>query len=147
MLDAKAVETGMLLEKIERLIEAHDLIMDSLNIRPGSDGLAPAAHSDVLPCSHCSSFEHVELDCPVMAIQGLFSFRQNPTTYPGLSQAGRSHYPNKGYTDYHNPSYAQQQSGHHTCHTISPSDPLSSIWGTRGKHLSYVNCKIWISFG
>ena len=79
MLDAKAVETCMLLDKIEKLTEAQNLIVDSLKIRPGSDGLAPVSHVDVSPCSHCSSFEHVELDCPMMAIQGPYSFRPNPT--------------------------------------------------------------------
>ena len=54
MLDAKAVETGMLLDKIEKLTVAQNLIMDSLKIRPGSDGLAPVSHSDVSPHSHCS---------------------------------------------------------------------------------------------
>ena len=106
MLDAKAEETGILLDKIEKLTEAQNLIMDSLKIRPGSDGLALVSHVDVSSCSHCSSFEHVELDCPVMAIQGQFPLRPNPTTYPGLSQAGRSHYPNQGYSSFHNPSYA-----------------------------------------
>ena len=60
MLDAKAVETCMLLDKIEKLTEAHKLIMDLLKIIPGSDGLASVSHIDVSPCSHCSSFEHVE---------------------------------------------------------------------------------------
>ena len=68
MLDAKAAKTRMLLDKIEKLMKAHNLIMDSLRIRPGSDGLAPVSHVDVSPCSHCSSFEHVEMDCLVMAI-------------------------------------------------------------------------------
>ena len=49
-----------------------------------------------------------------MAIQGPYSFRPNPTTYPGLSQAGRSNYPNQGYYGFHNPTYAQQRSGQHT---------------------------------
>ena len=114
MLDAKAAETYMLLDKIEKLTEAQNLIMDSLKIRPGSDGLTPVSHVDVSPCSHCSSFEHVEMDCPVMAIQGPYSFRPNPTTYPGLSQAGRSTYPNQGYSSLHNLTYAQQRSGQHT---------------------------------
>ena len=78
MLDGKAVETGMLLDNIEKLSEAQNLIMDSLKIRPGSNGLALVAHSDVSSSSYCSSFEHVELDCPVMAIQGPFPFRQKP---------------------------------------------------------------------
>ena len=98
MLDTKAAETCMPLDKIEKLTEAQNLIMDSLKIRPGSDGLVLVSHVDVSPCLHCSSFEHVELDCPVMAIQGQFPFRPNPTTYPGLSQAGRSTYPNQGYS-------------------------------------------------
>ena len=68
MLDAKAVKTSMLLDKIEKLTETQDLIMDLLKIRPGSDGLTAVSHSDVSPCSHSSSFEHVELDCPVMVI-------------------------------------------------------------------------------
>ena len=77
MLDGKAAETCMLLDKIEKLKEAQNLIMDSLKIRPGSDGLAPVSHVDVSLCSPCSSFEHVELVCPVMAIQGPFPFRPN----------------------------------------------------------------------
>ena len=81
MLDAITPKTGMLFDKIEKLTEAQNWIMDSLKIRPGSDGLALVSHVDVPPCSHCSSFEHVELDCPVMAIQGQFPFRPNPTTY------------------------------------------------------------------
>ena len=106
MLDAKAAETGMLLYKIEKLTKAQNLIMDSLKIRPGSDGLALVSHVDVSPCSHCSSFEHVKLNWPVMATQRPFPFRPNPTSYPGLSQAGRSNYPNQGYSSFHNPSYA-----------------------------------------
>ena len=81
--------------------------MDSLKIRPCSDGLALVSHVDVSSCSHCSSFEHVELDCPMIAIQGPYSFRPNPTSLPGLSQAGRSNYPNKGYSSFHNHTYAQ----------------------------------------
>ena len=86
--------------------------MDSLKSRPGSDGLAPVSHVDVSSCLHCSSFENVELDCPVMAIQGQFSFWPNPTTYPGLSQAGRSTCPNQGYFSFHNPTYAQHTPYH-----------------------------------
>ena len=52
MLGAKAAETGMLLDKIEKLTEAQNLIMDSLKIRPGFDGLALVSHVDVSPCSH-----------------------------------------------------------------------------------------------
>ena len=114
MLDAKAVETGMLLDKIEKLTEAQNLIMDSLKIRPGSDGLALVLHSNVSPHSCCSNVEHIELDCPMMAIQDPVPFRPNPIPYAGLSQAGRYHHPNEGYSNYNNPSYAQQRSEKHT---------------------------------
>ena len=76
MLDAKAVEIGMLLDKIKKLAEAQNLIMDSLKIRPGSDGPAPVSYSDVFPCSHCSSFEHFKLDYPVMEFKVHFHFGQ-----------------------------------------------------------------------
>ena len=62
-MDAKAAETDMLLDKIEKLTEAQNFIMDLLKIRQGSDGLAPVSQINVSLCSHCSSFEHVELDC------------------------------------------------------------------------------------
>ena len=127
MLDTKAAETCMPLDKIEKLTEAHNLIMDSLKIRPGSDSLAPVSHVDVLPCLHCSSFEHVELDCPVMTIQGPFVFWPNPTTYLGLSQGGRSNYPNQGYSSFHNPTYAQQRNRHHT--------PYHQPYGSEPQHM------------
>ena len=74
MLGVKAAETGMLLDKIKKLTEAQNLITNSLKIRPSSDGLALVSHVYVSPCSHCSSFEHNKLDCPVMAIQGPLPF-------------------------------------------------------------------------
>ena len=58
-----------------------------------------------------------------MTIQGPFSFQLNVTTYPGLSQASRSNYPNQGYTSFYNPSYAQQRSGQHT----SYHQPFGSV--------------------
>ena len=127
MLDVKAVETCMLLDKIEKLIESQNLIMDSLKIQSSSDGLALVSHVDVSSCSHCSSFEQVELDCPVMGIQGPFPFRPNPTTYPGLSQVGRSNYPNLGYSSFHNPSYAQQRNGQHA--------PYHQPYGSAPQHM------------
>ena len=55
MLDVKAAETGMLLDKIDKLTKAQNLMMDSPEIRPGSNGLVPVSHVDVSPCSHCSN--------------------------------------------------------------------------------------------
>ena len=118
----------MLLDKIEKLTEAQNLIMDSLKIQLHSDGHAPVSHVDVSPCSNCSSFEHVELDCAVMEIQGQFPFRPNPTTYLGLSQAGRSNYPNQGYSNFHNPTYAQLRNGQHT--------PYHQPYGSAPQHMA-----------
>ena len=111
------------------------MIIDSLKIRLSFDGLAPVSHSDVSPCSHCSHFEHVELDCPMMAIQGQFPFRPNPTTYLGLSQEGTSNYPNEIFLVFI--SHLMRSSGAGSAlHSISPLNPRHSIWGTRGRHLS-----------
>ena len=52
----KTCGTGMLLDKIEKLTESQKLIMDSLKVRPGSDGLAPVSLVDVSPCSHCLKY-------------------------------------------------------------------------------------------
>ena len=67
-LDAKSVETGMLLERIDKMTEVQNLLLDRLNIRNGSEGLAPVSLQQASPCATCSRFNHVELDCPVMAI-------------------------------------------------------------------------------
>ena len=134
MFDAKAADTGMLLDKIEKLTEAQNLIMDSLKIQPGSDGLAPVSHVDVSPCSHCSSFEHVELDCPVMEIQRQFPFRPNPTKYPDLSQGvGR---PTRIRVILVFITLLMHSNGAgSTRHIISPTDPCRSTWGTQDRHL------------
>ena len=60
----------MLLERIDKLAEVHNLLLDRLNIRNGSEGLALISLQEASPCATCSRFDHVELDCPVMAIQG-----------------------------------------------------------------------------
>ena len=107
MLDVKAAEIGMLLDKIEKLTEAHNLIINSLK----------ASHQFHMLMSHRVHMALV-LTCragfPMMAIKGQFPFQPNHTTYPGLSQAGRSTYPNQGYSSFHNPTYVQQRSGQHT---------------------------------
>ena len=61
-----------------------------------------------------------------MAIEGQFPFRPYRTTYPGLSQAGRSNYPNQGYSSFHNP-YAQQWNGKHT--------PYHQPYGSMPQHM------------
>ena len=43
LIDAKSVETGMLLEKIDKMAEVHNLLLDRFHIRNGLAGLAPVA--------------------------------------------------------------------------------------------------------
>ena len=74
-LDAKSAETGMLLERIEKMAEVLNLLLDKLNIRNDSEGLAPISLQEASPCATCSRFDHVESDCPVMAIQGQGMYR------------------------------------------------------------------------
>ena len=81
-LDAKSAETGMLLERIDKMAEVQNLLLDQLNICNGSEGLAPFSLQEASPCATCSRFDHVELDCPVMAIQGQGMYRQGPSGGP-----------------------------------------------------------------
>ena len=89
-IDAKSGETGMLLERIDKMAEVQNLLLDRLNIRNGSEGLTPVSLQEASPCATCSRFDHVELDCPVMAIQGQGMYRQGPSGGP--SQKGRPNY-------------------------------------------------------
>ena len=41
LIDAKLLETGMLLERIKKMEEVQNLLLDLLNIWTGSEGLAP----------------------------------------------------------------------------------------------------------
>ena len=68
----------MLLKKIDKMAEVHNLLLDQFHIRNGSKGLAPVALQEALRCAHCSCLDHVEMDCPIMAIQGQRMYRQGP---------------------------------------------------------------------
>ena len=76
--DAKSIETGMLLEKIEKMAEVQNLPLDRFHIRNGSEGLAPVTLQEASPCAHCSRLDHVKMDCPIIAIQGQGMYRQGP---------------------------------------------------------------------
>ena len=69
-IDAKSAETGMLLERIDKMAEVQNLLLDRLNIRNGSEELAPISLQEASPCVTCSRFDHVKLDCPMMVIHG-----------------------------------------------------------------------------
>ena len=98
-IDAKSVDTGMLLERIDKMAEVQNLLLNGLNIRNGSEGLAPVSLQEASPCATCSKFDHVILDCPVMAIKGQNTFRQGPSG--GLTQQGRPNFPGT-YPNYYN---------------------------------------------
>ena len=97
-LDTKSAETGRLLERIDKMAEVQNLLLDRLNIRNGSEGLAPVSLEEVSPCATCSRFNHVKLDCPVMAIQGQGMYR--PGLSGGPNQQGRPNYPSNHPNQY-----------------------------------------------
>ena len=90
-INAKSAETGMLLERIDKMAEVENLLLDRLNIRNGSEGHAPVSLQEASPCANCSRFDHIELDCPMMAIQVKGMYRQGPSG--GLTQQGRPNIP------------------------------------------------------
>ena len=68
-IDAKSPETCMLLEKIEKMVEVWNLLLDRLIIQNGYEGLAPVLLQEASPCANCSRLDHIELDCSVMVVQ------------------------------------------------------------------------------
>ena len=61
----------MLLERIEKMAEVHNLLLDRLNIQNGYEGLAPVSLQEASQCANCSRLDHIEIDCPVMAVKGV----------------------------------------------------------------------------
>ena len=57
-------------QMIDKMAEVQNLLLDRLNIRNSSKGLDPVSLQEASPCANCSRFNHVELECPVMVIQG-----------------------------------------------------------------------------
>ena len=99
MINAKSAETGMLLERIDKMAEVQNLLLDRLNICNSSEGLAPVSLQEASSCSNCSRFNHIKLDCPVMAIQGQGMYRQGPSGGP--TQQGRPNFLGT-YLNYYN---------------------------------------------
>ena len=102
-IDAKSAETWMLLERIDKMAAVQNLLLDRLNIRNGSEGLAPVSLQEASSYATCSRFDHVELDCPVMAIQGQGIYRQGPSGGPG--QQGRPNYLGNYPNQYNTPVF------------------------------------------
>ena len=122
LIDAKLVEMSMLLEKIDRMAEVQNLLLDRFHIHNGSEGLAPVALLEASPCAHCSCLDHVEMHCPIMEIQGQGMYRQGPPG--GQSQQGWPNYQGKYPTYFNNPVYnnpMQQGFRRNTDETYPPS--------------------------
>ena len=99
MIDVKSVETRMLLERIDKMVEVQNLLLDRLNIYNGSKGLALVSLQEASSCANCSRFDHIKLECPVMAIQGQGMSRQGPSRGP--TKQGRLNY-SGAYPNYYN---------------------------------------------
>ena len=82
LINAKSAETGMLLERIDKMTKVHNLLLDRLIICNGSEGPTHVSLQEVSPCANCSRFDHIELECSVVAIQGQGMFRQGPLRGP-----------------------------------------------------------------
>ena len=89
----------MLLERMDKMVEVHNLLLDRLNIHNGSEGLAPVSLQEASLCANCSRFDHIKLDFAVMMIQGQGMYRQDPSG--GLTQQGRPNFPGT-YPNYYN---------------------------------------------
>ena len=107
LIDAKSVETGMFLEKIDKMTEVQNILLDRFHIRNGSEGLAPVALQEASPCAHCSRLDHVEMDCLIMEIQGQDMYRQDPPG--GQIQQGRPNYQGTYPNYFNNPVYNPMQ--------------------------------------
>ena len=93
----------MLLERIDKLPEVQNLLLDRLNIWNGLEGLAPVSLQEAAPCTTCSRLDHVELGCPVRAIQGQGIYNQGPSGGP--SQQGGPNYPGNYPNQYNTPVF------------------------------------------
>ena len=135
MINAKSEETGMLLERTDKMAEVQNLQLDRLNIRNGSEGLAPVSLQDVSPCANCSRFDHIKLDCPVMAIQGQNMVRQGPSGGP--TQQGRSNYPST-YPNYYN-THVFNNSSQNTRFRRNNDQPYPPQYNSQQQQQSYPN--------
>ena len=123
-MDTKGAESKMILDQIERVAQTQSLMMDRLSIRNGSEGLPPTLEYDtVISCVNCSSEDHREDNCPVMAIQNPNYTRPSP--YVGQGQPSRMNNPT--YQPAHSSGGYQRNQEHYQYskgHMIRPNQPL-----------------------
>ena len=75
----------MLLEKLDQMVEVQNLILDRLQIKNACEGLALATRDEMTVCAHCSNFELLEMDCPVMTVYGQGAVSHDDPDQPGLA--------------------------------------------------------------
>ena len=141
LINAKLVEMGMLLEKIDKMAEVQNLLLDRFNIRNRCEGLALVALQEASPCAHCPCLDHVEMDYLIMAIQGQGMYRQGPPG--GQSQQGRPNYQGTYPTYFNNPIYnnpMQQQQGFRT-NTDQTYPPYSTGQQQNSQQQPYANAR------
>ena len=98
-INAKSGEMGILLQRIDKMAEVQNLLLDRLNIYNGSKGIATFSLKEASLFSSCSRFDHIELDFPIITIQGQGMFKQGPLG--GLTQKGRPNFLSP-YANYYN---------------------------------------------
>ena len=125
-----------MLSGTEKMVEVENILLDWLNIRNGFEGLALVSLQEASPCANCSRFNHIELDCPVMQIQGEGMFRQGPSEGP--TQQGRPNYLGT-YPNYYNTHVFNNpvQNTRFRRNYDQPSPP--SYNGEQQQHEPYVN--------
>ena len=129
---------------IDKMAEVQNLLLDRFHIHNGSEGLAPVALQEASPCAHCSRIDHVEMDCPIMEIQGQGMYRQGPPG--GQSQQGRPSYQGT-YPNYFNnlvyrtPMQQQQQQQGFRRNTDHTYPPYSTGQQQNSQQQPYANAR------
>ena len=59
LINAKSVEMGMVLQRINKMADVQNLLLDRLNIHNGSEGLAHVSLREASQCANFSRFDHV----------------------------------------------------------------------------------------
>ena len=107
VIDAKTAETGMLLERIDKMVKVQNFFLDRLKLHNGSEGIAPVSLQEASLCANYSRFDHIKLDFPVITIQGQDMFRQGPSRGP--TQQGRPNF--LGFKSNNDQSYPPPYNG------------------------------------
>ena len=110
LINAKSTEMGMLLERIKKWRKFRiSYWIDSTSTTIMKDSVRVSLQ-EALACVNCSRFDHVELDFPVMVIQGQDIYRKAPSR--GTTQQGQQNYSGSCPNYYNNPIFNNNHSQH-----------------------------------